>query len=502
MKTLSVLLLLSLVTVSCQKFFDIAPVDRVYENKLFLDRYGFETALSSVYTTLAANNLYGKELTYGFVEALVGSYTNIRSSGHAYYREYGYEYDFPSVEGKIGSIWAGFYGAINQLNIIEKNLYRIKDDPYYDLIRGESLGLRAFAHFQLLKLFGPVVSQEGLDVPAVIYRDTLTFEATKISTAREVIRKIKIDLSLAKALLIKDPIRTVSRTANLNQFDYEKYNSLLDRRGVRLNYYAVVALQAMVAQWEGDSLRATNYAEELIAELNDTKSITLAVPSDFSSNSYSNNIRTSSENIFGLHVRNLRSSSLSILPAIEDNRGLISPLLYPNYNWLRQSLYAVSEHGSTNDYRLASWFNDGRYWKLVKYAIPPVFNPIAENDPGNNNYLQVNAFEVKILSLHTIYLIAAEGYVTTDPNKSLVYLNTVRRTRGLTVDITHTATLTPTALANLIFMEFRKDNIANGTLFTEYKRLFRPIDRVPNVIPTVRIFRFPIPKSELLYNPN
>jgi len=489
---------LVLLTTSCQKFFEVTPIDRIYENELFVDRYGFETALSATYTSLADPTLYGRELSYGFVETLVGTYTNLTDIRHRYYRENRHEYTYASSQQKILSIWQNFYAVINQINIILDHLDNIKDDPYYRLIKGESLGLRAFAHFQLLKLYGPSISQEGLDVNAIIYRDKMSFETVKISTARAVIEKINLDLMEAKTLLEEDPIRTNHRTANLNKFAYEKYNSLIDRRGIRLNYYAVIALQALVAQWKNELPQAGKIAEELIAELNIKKPITLSTASDFSVNMTTNDIRTSSENIFGLHDRNLRQNSLKNLPGLSDNTGSFDVQLYPNYTWLLNNLYNAPIHGSSNDYRLANWFGNDTRWKLIKYAIPETFSPIA----SETNYRQVNAFEIKIISLHTIYLIAAESLSSTQPNRAMDYLNIIRRSRGLTADIPYTAALSDSDIKNLIFQEFRKENVGNGTLFTEYKRLFRPIDRAVNVAPTLGIFKLPIPVDELLYNPH
>src|SRR5690606_29749210 len=113
------------------------PIDRLYENELFVDRYGFESALSSVYNSLGSNALYGRELKFGFLETLVGSYNNITATGHRYYRHNRHEYTFPATQSSINGIWSGFYNSINQLNIILNNVDNISTDPYHDLVKGE-----------------------------------------------------------------------------------------------------------------------------------------------------------------------------------------------------------------------------------------------------------------------------------------------------------------------------------------------------------------------------
>ena len=500
-KQLIFIIIISVSAFSCKKFFDVMPKDKVYENELYKDRYGFETAIAGVYNSVAGASLYGRELKYGFLETLVGYY-NAPSSGHAYYNAYRFEYMNASVQPMINSIWTSMYANINKLNIILSNVDNIKKDPYYNIVKGEAMGMRALLHFELLKLFGPTISKEGLSAKAIPYRDSVIFTPSKFTSAEEIIQKINADVAAAKQLLDKDPIRSSFRTANGNQFGYERYNSLIDRRGIRFNYYAALALSALVKQWSGDVVTAGQEAETLISELNTTGSMALATASSFGSNTSMNDIRTSTENILGLHSSSLRTSALNLLPDIADTRAVVNPLLYPNYTWLNANLYAAAGHGSTNDFRLASWFQNNVRWKLTKYAIPESFNPIISIDPGSSTYLQVNAFEIKILSLHTIYLVAAESYIKSNPQKAIDYLNVLRRTRGLTTDIVYNASYTNTQIQDLLFLEFRKENIGYGTLFAEYKRLYKAIDRATPVQPSVSIFNFPIPAGESLYNPN
>ncbi len=500
-KNIIYIIALSLLASGCKKFFDVMPKDKVYENELYKDRYGFETALSGIYTSLGSTTLYGRELKYGFLETLTGYY-NAPASGHTYYNAFRFEYANTTVQGFINSIWNELYSNINKLNIIVTKLDNIKNDPYYNLVKGETIGLRALLHFELLKLFGPTISKEGLSAKAIPYRDSLLFTATKFSTADEVIQKINRDIAHATDLLANDPIRESNRTANGNLFAYERYNSLIDRRGIRFNYYAAMALHALVKQWAGDATGAGQEAEVLINELKNTNSITLATAASFSASTGSNDIRTASENILGLHSAFLRTNSLVVLPDINDARAVVSPLLYPNYTWLNTNLYAAAGHGSTNDYRLVSWFQNNARWKLIKYAIPESFNATQVINPGNSNYLQVNAFEIKLLSLHTMYLVAAESYIKSNPQKAIDYLNVIRRTRGLTTDIVYNSSYTSEQIQDLLFLEFRKENIGYGTLFAEYKRLYRPIDRATVVQPSLTIFNFPVPANESLYNPN
>ncbi|MNT53219.1 SusD family protein [compost metagenome] len=98
-------------------------------------------------------------------------------------------------------------------------------------------------------------------------------------------------------------------------------------------------------------------------------------------------------------------------------------------------------------------------------------------------------------------MIAAESNAAANPTKAMEYLNLVRKSRNISTDLVLNTAMTTQQLKDLIFDEMRKENIGEGYLFTEYKRLYRAIDRPTLVQPKNEIFRLPIPDDELLYNP-
>ncbi|MVZ61777.1 RagB/SusD family nutrient uptake outer membrane protein [Sphingobacterium humi] len=492
-------LVLSIITVlllsGCEKFLNVNPVNKAYESELFNDRSGFESALAGIYAGLNTEPMYGKDLKYGFLETMVGSYNSL-SSSHYYYRSFRHEFGYQNPILASNNIWYASYQIINQGNIMMSHVDNLPKNLDYKLIKGEILGIRAFVHLQLLKLFGPVISQEGGGALAIPYRNKIDFKATKFGTADEVIQLIQTDLAEARALLEEDPIRTQPRSINQNQYAYEKYNSLIDNRGVRMNYYTILALQALTAQWGGDMPKARAFAEELIQELEGrTNSIHLATPAELASDL---NKRMPMESLFSLLNQNLLTYNQSVNAPVEDTRSSsTSPLLFVNYNYLLNNLYNVAGQGSLNDYRLVNWFsrsaNSQTVWKLVKYHF-------------NSTYLFTNPsfkvyFENKILGLHQIYMVAAEEYADSNPQKAIDYLNKVRNSRNISTNIIYDANKTSQVIKDLVFDEIRKENIGEGMLISEYKRLFKPIHRSTAVQPKVEIFKLPIPTDEQLYNP-
>ena len=74
----------------------------------------------------------------------------------------------------------------NFLKYIDKNRSVIKTGKYYELMKGEALGLRAFLHFDLLRLFGPVYSENPTG-KAIPYRVSFDLKATPVLPADQVI---------------------------------------------------------------------------------------------------------------------------------------------------------------------------------------------------------------------------------------------------------------------------------------------------------------------------
>ncbi|MCA5006743.1 RagB/SusD family nutrient uptake outer membrane protein [Sphingobacterium bovistauri] len=495
MKKIVLLITIAAFFVSCEKFLDVTPKDKAYQKDLLNDISGFQMGLAAVYNSMNTTSLYGRDLKFGFMETLVGTY-NAPNSAHSYYRAFRHEYSL--ILSPINGIWTSLYGVINQVNIMLQDVDKLPNSLNKDLIIGELYGIRAFCHFELLKLFGPVIKEQGLDVSSIPYRDALIFTSSKFNTAAEVISKLNKDLTAARLAFQEDPIRTSSRVSNGNSLTYEKYNSLVDRRGNRMNYYAVVALQAQVSQWEGNLQKAAEFAEEVITEVSSNNVIRFTTVAELSS---TYNKRMPNENIFALINQSFRTNALSIFSAIGDTRATsTSPLLFPNYTWLGTNLYNNSAHGSVSDfrYKAGNWFQSDPAisvtpFKVVKYHF-------AESE-SVSNINSVVLFETKLISLHDIYMIAAEYYASSNPVKAITYLNTVRSARDIITPFTYNTSMDEVTIKNFIFDELRKENIGEGKLFTEYKRLFRAIDRATAVQPTLARFTFPIPINEQTYNP-
>lgn len=116
-------------------------------DKLFETEEGFKDALTGFYIKMGDVGLYGKELSYGYLEVLSCNYDNYPDYSTIQWKPRIYEYDNLFLDKKDG-IYLKMYNIIvninNFLTYIEKNRSVIKTKHYYEVMKAEALGLRAF----------------------------------------------------------------------------------------------------------------------------------------------------------------------------------------------------------------------------------------------------------------------------------------------------------------------------------------------------------------------
>lgn len=255
-KSFSLACLLGLLSLTaCNDWVSITPSDRLSENTLFSTKDGFLKALNGIYVEMNGHDLYGFNMTAGAIDAM-GQYYAYSSSTHAFYYYATYAYTNATVKGTFDRYWSQAYALIANANTIIAAADEAGDilpQPYLGLVKGEALALRAFLHFDLLRLFGPIYSAQTQGQATLPYMTAADLNIQDLGTAQEVADKVIADLQAALALLKdQDPVLTegVRNGANpdgKNDFYYRQY---------RLNYYAVQALLARVYLWKGQKAEA------------------------------------------------------------------------------------------------------------------------------------------------------------------------------------------------------------------------------------------------------
>ena len=460
-------LLLATLSTSCQDWLDVSPETEVKYDDLFSYKNGFKDQLTGVYTSLCTEGLYGAHLTFGMLDALGQQYVWQQEAG-TYYHLHRFEYKNSTSEGVISGIWSNMYNTIANVNILLQGL-----DEYPDVLtakernvfKGEALALRAFLHFDLLRMFGESYVS-GSTVKAIPYVKEISKEVPPLKTVVEVCDLAINDLIEAASLLEEDPIKTG-----------ESSTTFLGTRSFHFNYYAVRALMARIYMYKNDKENALKNAMEVI----DSKKYSWVDRS---------NVVTSSrdsrdgiflpECIFMLNNTKLKSLTETFLKESENNT--IGNLLVMDYNVVNE-IFEAEKYGGTD-------------WRYTYY-----FDLLASYYYGSTKLFQVSSAynnRQPLLRLSEMYLIAAE--CATSKKDALAYLNTLRHNRGF--DVSHDLTEENVAddmLQDIIGKEYRKEFIGEGQWFFYCKRMDKAT--LPNVkVPFSKDFYvLPMPDAELEY---
>jgi len=357
-----------------------------------------------------------------------------------------------NVERKISEIWGAAYSAIAQANYILKNVdsrRNLLDDNTYNIIKGEAIGMRAFLHFDLLRLYAPAYNTANAEKPAIPYMEQFTIMPQERLTVAAVMNKCEKELLEAETLLaVNKDIDQIAQNQGSTSVDL-----FLMYRQNHLNYWAVKAALARLYLYKGDKVNALKYAKEVI----DSKKFRFITAAEINTDaaSIASDMTFSSEHIFSIYVADLRRVVEDIFKQApnnnSDNRDLYSTLSKV------EAMYEVTLPGYGTDIRIPG-------------ASKPLWTPatiVGVNYVYSKKYHTDNPDNVKqklipVMRLSEMYYIAAEAAAT--PDEGLTYLNVVRVARGLP------ALATSAQLEAETLKEYRKEFYAEGQLWFYFKR--------------------------------
>ena len=239
----------------CDDFLTSRDKSQVLEKELFTDREGVEDALYGIYAGLAKSGLYGAEIAYR-LDLLAQFYIPVNTS---LYNMLKYEFSVPDMRSFQNGIWSGMYRSISDINNFLDNLdaYEGKELRFENLYRGEALGLRAYLHFDLLRMYAPLkMSERGIP-----YVTRFGSSVTSFSTVKECYDFIIADLTEAEQLLRQDD--TLLTLPRVRTHEY----IMCRNREIHFNWYAVQATLARVYYMRGepgDLEKAGQYARAVI----------------------------------------------------------------------------------------------------------------------------------------------------------------------------------------------------------------------------------------------
>ena len=460
------ILFFSLLSVSCQEWLDVSPSTEVKYDDLFSYRNGFKDQLTGVYTALCAEELYGAHLSFGMLDALGQQYFWLQESG-IYYHLHRYAYDNSKSQGVISDIWSNMYNTIANVNIllqgIEDHRGVLADDEE-KIYEGEAYALRAFLHFDLLRLFGKSYVA-GAGEKAIPYVSKMSKQVTPLSTVSEVLDSVIMDLEKAAYLLENDPVRTGESTT-----------SFLGTRSFHFNYYAVRALLARVYLYKNDKVNALKNATEVILS---HKYPWVEKSQVATTTRESRDGIFLPECIFMLNNTKLETITEKYLKESKNNDGN----LLVSWSAVIDEIFESSLYGGTD-------------WRYIYYFEPMSWScgssKLWQVSSGYNN-------RQPLIRISEMYLIAAE--CAGSKKEALEYFNTLRQHRGFAVADDLEEDTTDEQLQAAIAKEYQKEFIGEGQWFFYSKRTDQetPSDIYVPVAFSKDYYVLPMPDQEVEY---
>lgn len=449
---------------SCKKWLDVKPGTQVLQDEMFSTEAGFNQALLGSYLQMGTG-LYADNLTMTTISAMGQNYQTT-STGHPLLEHAKYNYTAPGVKSTILTIWSNMYKAIGGVNNILDHIDQAKGvflKNHYNLVKGEALGLRAYMHFDLLRMFGPVPVNGG-SVKAIPYVKTFGKQVTSLSTTAETIELCLKDLDEAEQLLSVYQEIIYNTEASADEFSNYTRN--------HFNYWAVKALKARIYLYAGNKVKAAQYAKEVIA----SGKFPFVNRSTF--NLTANQDRTfSTEHLFALNLP-LMKTLVDLRFRLDGNTAFMTSTFYQS-TAIMNTLFETAQGGST----------DFRYLYHIKTSSGYAYTSKFWQDGLTN--LQLSN-QMPLIRLSEMYYIAAEA--TSDLTEARNLINEVRIKRGLEA---LTSTLDENTRMQEIAKEYTKEFYAEGQLFFYYKRLGTiPVPRAA-VTMTAQTYVFPLPDTEI-----
>lgn len=497
LKLAYILIICMLVGTSCKKFLDVQPESDVTKEQLFTTEEGFKEALNGVYTYCASRDLYGGNLTISNLDIMAQNYTltdlNLQKIA-------AFKYTDQTLISKYDQIWANCYKAISNCNAILEVIDEkrgIFQDKNYELIKGEALTLRAYLHFDLLRMYAPSFKNNPT-ASAIPYVTIVSIKSTAFSNVTEVLDKVITDLSKAKVLLRNsDPILNSGYIIGYPGKTYpdgtpeakkatETNNSslFLQNRRHRMNYYSVCGQLARVYLYKNDMPNSLLNAKEVI----EAKKFPWTLNADFNNTNPEQRDKIFYPELISAWFVSQDNNQTDHFSALFSRNDAI----YVPSITQKDLIYETATVGA-DDWRRAQWFrdvpssNDAGKSYLQKYT--------KNSNPLGNLHPTVTP----ALRLSEMYYIAAEASFDSDPINATALVDTVRKHRGIGTPLPKN--ITKTAFIDRLVGEARKEFYGESQIFFMHKRLNRDVINTNGLIypASNSIFVSPIPVDEQAY---
>ena len=474
--------ILTFAVTSCEGFLSVKPQTQVLAEDLFKQESGYEDALIGCYIKLNSQNLYGKFLTMSGIDYMAQYYASMAPTSDEYAFKT-FDYDNLTVEEAFKNVYYELYNIILQANDIiehvdsQDGLSAIKNESKRDFIKGEALAIRAFCHFDLLRIFGQV-PQNATQLVSLPYSDKTGTDERPLLTYRKFVEKVGGDMGLALQLLENDPVR-LRGLSNHNDPD----DDFMSYRRFRFNYFAVKGLYARYALYTGKKTEAYDASMEIINALTDNGQnvVTLAGEDDFTKGHYT----LPSETLIALSASELESMTTDLETIFKNGNSSTDPM---KFDKSRRDALFQSRNTSTNNRYNKLW---GTYSSGTGSIVPYMKKYFQNEVSASDEQKLADRWQIPLIRLSEMYLIAMETSTDlTEVNQMFTKYMLARNEQPSPFSDLQSA-------KDEILNEYRREFMAEGQMFFAYKRTGSALMLWKNDLVKESDYVIPIPKSEI-----
>lgn len=460
---------------SCNGFLDITPDGQQKRNDMMKTQEGIEDAMYGVYATMRSSSLYGRELSISSLEIMAqtlyvddknGSITNLHN----------YNYTYSGVQDNFESIWTKMYNNISNINsVLTSDLIANASAYPYTLYKGEALGLRAFMHFDLIRIFGANYRAES-DSLGIPYATEFSLETPKFESVEKNYRHIIADLRQADQLL----------EGCEDKLSEDGGNYARDQK-IHFNRWAVEAELARVYLNMSKYDSAYYFADRVIEYSGCKLNTKTQIKGDVAGK------LAATECIFGIYYSSFYSTVNATLQQMTSFYSL-------NPRDDVEDTYKDGTGGG-QDYRYNAWFSYEDNGGTSVMRLSKLTDPYEKNS-NTGNRPSADILGINMIRLPEMYYIAAECLLNNgDTDGARDYFDKVLESRGL-IPLSQRSPVEEVSL-DQIDQERYKEFIGEGQIWFNMKRRWQNIsmfDGQSAVQASAAIYIVPIPDAEKEYN--
>lgn len=442
---------LSLFLSSCSEdWLNTVPTDQVKSNEAFTTTGSALGALNGIHRSMYfqwANQGEAGESSMNINRDMLGEDLVMTSSGNGWYNT---TYQWAAHRSETAAVdyfpWRMYYRIIANANMIITFIDEaVGPQSERDLIKGQALTYRAWAHFNLVQLYGKRyvagTTNSQLGVPLMLSN---TIEGLPRNTVEEVYAQVIEDLDAA-ILLLEGYNRP-----NKSHLNVSVAKGVKARVALTMQNWTLAATLASEARTGYNLMSTADYTSGFNTYTNREWMWGSTVVPDQTTYFYS---------FFAYMSRNFSSTN------IRGNPKAINRLLYNNPIF------------TATDVRKANFDPSGAHTAL---ALPSSFT---KKPYTNQKFLAAGQADsrgdVVYMRAAEMYLIEAEAYARLGGHETeaLAALNTLRQARETETANYVASTSTGQALIDEIMLNRRLELWGEGFRFTDLKRLNEPVDR-------------------------